>query len=119
MTKTNPAPPPSLEDAKAFFVKQGKWDFAERFDGWQCCELMADFARQRESAIRADEREKVAARLEKYEAALRHYADESFWEHHSSGVDGTEKRQYKAVCYNGTEQGNGYDIASAALQEGK
>ena len=48
---------------------------------------------------------------------LAHYADESTWEHHSSGVDGADKRQYKAVCYNGTPTGDGWVVAREALAE--
>lgn len=46
--------PDATERARAFFVKQGKWDLAERFDGWQCCELMTAFLESERPRIKAE-----------------------------------------------------------------
>lgn len=54
-------------------------------------------------------------KLDVADKGLAHYADESTWEHHSSGVDGADKRQYRAVCYNGTPTGDGWVVAREAL----
>lgn len=60
-----PAEPDATERARAFFVKQGKWDLAERFDGWQCCELMTAFLESERPRIKADAVREFIAEVEK------------------------------------------------------
>ena len=59
------AEPDATERARAFFVKQGKWDLAERFDGWQCCELMTAFLESERPRIKADAVREFIAEVEK------------------------------------------------------
>lgn len=44
----------TLDKAKAYFVKQGKWDFYERFDGWQKCEFAHAYALSCEAETRRE-----------------------------------------------------------------
>ena len=71
----SPAEPDATARARAFFTKQGKWDFAERFDGWRCCELMAAFLesetpRINENATLTAEVERLRAENERLREAL-------------------------------------------------
>lgn len=61
----NKTEPDATERARAFFVKQGKWDLAERFDGWQCCELMTAFLESERPRIKADAVREFIAEVEK------------------------------------------------------